>query len=372
MPTTAAPAKSVARRSPAVRLVLLGLGGASLLAGLDAALVLLEVWAPVRSTRLGDVHGPVMVLGFLGTLIALERAQALRRSWAYLAPGLLGLGGIALAAGATTLGQLLQIEGAAAFLLVYLALHRRAPFPLVAVQVLSVVLALAATALLTVTEPATVLPLLAGFIVLTIAAERAELAQLALGNRAIPILVTLSCLIALSAASGLVAPQFGARLTGLGIFATAAWLAKDDVARRQVRLDGFRRYNGTALLLGYGWLALGGIVWLVGGVPASTAAYDIVVHTVFLGFGVSMVMAHAPTILPAVIGRPLPYRPISWLPLGLLHLGLLLRVGGDVMNVPAVWRTGSVVNVIALLVFVGVSAYLAISGPAAPVEKRLS
>ncbi|HRN65649.1 MAG TPA: hypothetical protein PLA98_12495, partial [Alicycliphilus sp.] len=36
--------------------------------------------------------GQIMVLGFLGTLISLERAQAIGRPWAYLAPALLAAG----------------------------------------------------------------------------------------------------------------------------------------------------------------------------------------------------------------------------------------------------------------------------------------
>ncbi len=361
MTTTAVGTAAVAR-TPVVRIALLALGGASLLAGLNAALVALDVWAPVRANHLADAHGQIMVMGFLGTLIALERAQALRRTWAYLAPALLGAGGIALAAGATALGELLQLEGAVMFLVVYLFLHRRAPLPLVAVQALSVVLLLAAALLVPSTAPATVLPLLVGFIVLAIAAERAELAQLALGRRAIPALTAVTCPVALGAAYALVAPQIGARITGAGLVAVAVWLARDDVARRQVRLTGFPRYNGAALLLGYGWLTVGGLVWLVGGVPASDRAYDVVVHTVFLGFALSMVMAHASTILPAVVGRPLPYRPVAWIPLALLHGGLLVRVLGDAGGNMTLVRAGSIGTVAALLVFVAVSAMLAAGG----------
>lgn len=76
------------RRATRGRVLLVALGGVALLSGLNAALVRLEVWAPVASDRLGDVHGQVMVLGFLGTLISLERAQALGRAWAFLAPAL--------------------------------------------------------------------------------------------------------------------------------------------------------------------------------------------------------------------------------------------------------------------------------------------
>ena len=50
----------------------------ALLAGLDAALMLLGLPAPVTAERLPDVHGMLLVLGFVGTLIALERAVALR------------------------------------------------------------------------------------------------------------------------------------------------------------------------------------------------------------------------------------------------------------------------------------------------------
>ena len=138
-PTRPAPARLAVRG----RVALVALGGASLLSGLNAALVRLELWAPVSDSRLGDVHGQVMVLGFLGTLISLERAQALGRAWAFLAPALLGAGALALVSPAPPLlGQLLQVEGAALFVATYEALWRRAPRPLVAVQALSGVLAL--------------------------------------------------------------------------------------------------------------------------------------------------------------------------------------------------------------------------------------
>ncbi|BFO21058.1 hypothetical protein SHKM778_74460 [Streptomyces sp. KM77-8] len=42
-------------------------------------------------------------------------------------------------------------------------------------------------------------------------------------------------------------------------------------------------------------------------------------HAVFLGFVMSMIMAHAPVILPAVLRRPLPYHPGLALAAWLLH-----------------------------------------------------
>ena len=167
-------------------------------------------------------------------------------------------------------------------------------------------------------------------------------------------------MLTLATLAALAWPGAGHRLFGAAVLAVALWLLRDDVARRMVRLDGLRRYTGAALLAGYGWLAVAGATWLVAGRPAGGYAYDIVIHATVLGFGVSMIMAHAPIIFPAVLGRPLPYRPVSWLPLAVLHGGLLARVGGGLAGATLVWQAGSIVTVVALLVFLVVSITLVV------------
>ncbi len=363
-PTTdTEPRPSARTQAPAstARLVLLAMGGLCLIAGLDAALLLVGVWAPVDTDRLPAVHGMVMVLGFLGTLISLERAQALGRTWAYLAPALLGAGGLALVAGAPLVfGGLLLMEGAILFGAVYLALFRRAPLPLVAVQALSTLPAILAAALWLVVDVAALIGLLATFVVLTIAAERAELAQIAMGRRAVPTLVALGSGLAVAAAVSLAWPP-ATRALGAVIVVTALWLLRDDVPRRMIRTTGLRRYNAAALMAGYVWLVVAGLTWLTVGTPTTTATYDIVIHATFLGFGVSMVMAHAPIILPAVLGRALPYRPVSWLPLATLHGGMAIRITGDLAGAHDLWQIGSVLTVISLVLFVVVSAFLVVT-----------
>lgn len=345
-------ADRIAPRIPP-RVALLVLGGISMLGGLNAALVLLGVWAPVAQARMGALHGMVMVLGFMGTVIALERAQALRQAWAYLAPGLLGAGGISLVVGVPVpFGQLLLLQGALMLVVVYLFLWRRAPLPLVGVQVLAAVAAAVAAGLWLVVDLPLLIPWLAAFVVLTIAAERAELAQLSMGGRATPVLLTLAVGLTLSAASTLLWPGAGSRLFGLVVLLTALWLAHDDVARRMVRTTGLRRYNGVALLLGYTWLGVAGLAWIAAGSPVGQAAYDVVIHGVFLGFGVSMIMAHAPIIFPTVLGRPLPYRRLFWVPLLMLHLAMALRVAGDVLGVRWLWQAGGVGGVLAMIALV--------------------
>ncbi len=60
-----------------MRILLFLTAGVSLILGLLAALLLLGLDIPLPNTELATVHGILMVFGFLGTLIALERAGPL-------------------------------------------------------------------------------------------------------------------------------------------------------------------------------------------------------------------------------------------------------------------------------------------------------
>ena len=335
------------------RTLLVVLGGVSLLSGLNAALVRLDVWAPVASARVGDLHGPIMVLGFMGTLISLERAQALRNSLAYLAPALLGVGSLLLIVGAPqAMGKLILFDGTLAFTAVLVALWVRAPLGLVAAQALGAFMTtLGAGLWLLVDDIAAVIPLLAAFMVITIAAERAELAQLTMGRRAIPTLLASACSLTVAATLAVWVPAVAGRVFGVVMVLTALWLIRDDVGRRMIRTNGLRRFNAAALLAGNFWLIVAGMVWLVVGQPVDRGAYDLTIHGVFLGFGVSMIIAHAPIIFPTVLGRPLPYRPYMWVPLGALHGGMLVRAAGDLSGIELLWRVGGIVTVVALLLF---------------------
>jgi hypothetical protein len=202
------------------------------------------------------------------------------------------------------------------------------------------------------------LPWLAGFVVLTIAGERLELARLAMGPHAGTVLVAAAGALGAALVAALLWPGVGHPVLGLVVVALVAWLARHDVARRTVHSTGLARFAALGMLAGYGWLAVAGAVWL-GGTPTG-AAYDAVVHAVFLGFTMSMVMAHAPVILPAVLRRPLPYHPAMLAPLGLLHGSLVLRLWvGDALGSGTAWRAGGVLNIVALLSFAAVAGWSA-------------
>lgn len=324
-----------------------------LLAGLDAGLVLLGVPAPVRTDRLPQVHGMLMVLGFVGTLICLERAVALRHPAAFTAPALLGLGGLLLITPAPLLvGRWVLLAGAVAMAAIYVRLWRRQRDDAVLVETLGVVLAVGATVLwLGGTAMPLLVPWLAGFVVLTIAGERLELARIAMGPHAGTWLVLLAGGVMVGTVAALLWPTVGTSLLGAALLGLTGWLVRHDVAWRTIRARGLTRFMAASMLAAYAWLSVAGVVWLLGPATAG-AAYDAVLHAVFLGFTLSMIMAHAPVIMPAVVRRPLPWHPAFWGALGLLHVSLLVRLYlGDARGVHAAWQVGGVLNEIALLGF---------------------
>ncbi|MFD8307132.1 hypothetical protein ACFV29_33050 [Streptomyces sp. NPDC059690] len=351
-----APGATAARRVGVRRAPLLLAAGSCLLAGLDAALGLLGLPAPVTTHRLPQVHGVLMVLGFAGTLVALERAVALGRSWAYSAPGCLGAGGLLLLSPVHLLvPRLLLVAGCAALVALYARFWRRQPSAALIAQAAGAVSGLGAALLwLGGIDVPRMLPWLVAFLVLTIAGERLELARVAvLAPSAEPAFLGCVGAVAAGVVATLLWPATGTELFGAALLALVAWLVAHDVARRLLRSTGLPRFTAACLLAGYAWLGLAGARWLLSGPVTEGTRYDAVVHAVFLGFVMSMIMAHAPVILPAVLRRPLPYHPALAVAAWLLHLSLALRVVvGDLRDVRGVWQLGGVLNIVAVLLFV--------------------
>ncbi|MBY6060250.1 hypothetical protein [Microbacterium esteraromaticum] len=343
----------------------------ALLAGLDAGLLLLGLDAPVTTERLPDVHGMLLVLGFVGTLISLERATALGRPYGFIAPALLGAGAVLLVTDPVPLivAKWMLVAGAAGFVLLCVPLWRRQYDAALLTQLLGAALALAGALIWTGQDTLTrVIPWLIGFVVLTIAAERVELARITMGPGAGIRLLFHAWAVTGALVVGLVLPDVGAILLGLALLSLAGWLVVHDVARRTIRATGVTRYMAACILAGYVWLGVAAVVLLLGE-PTGQAAYDAVIHAVFLGYTFSMIMAHATTILPAVLRIRLPYRPAFWVPAALLQVALIVRVWfGDGLGMPVAWQTGGVLGVAALLLFFATAATSALL-PQAPAEK---
>ncbi|CAN5372229.1 hypothetical protein BH09ACT4_BH09ACT4_10390 [soil metagenome] len=351
-----------------LRLVFLIPGGIALLAGLDAALVLLGVWAPVSTAELGELHAPLMVFGFVGTLIVLERAVAARRGWGFLAPALLGVGSLALLSPLPdAVGKWMVALGFVALLGVYRLIWLRSPAAAVAIQVLGAVAGLVATILWVAGASIDALvPGMVVFLFLTIAGERLELARISpdVDGRAERLGLAGAVLLVATTAITALWPQPGYTLLGLAIALVVIWLFRYDVARRLIGASGLPRYMVICLLAGYVWLFVPSAIWIIVGRVSDGPLYDAALHAVFLGFVISMIMAHAPVILPAVLRKPLPYRWFLYLPVALLHISLAVRLlGGDAWGSVGALTWGGILNVIAVLMFAALAVTTTAMGP---------
>jgi hypothetical protein len=338
------------RRAP-----LVALGVTALFAGLWGGLLRLGLWVPGAHSDLAEMHGPLMTLGFLGTLISLERAVALGRAWGFAAPLASGVGSLAAAAGAPgAFGPALLAFAAAVLVVEHVVIDRLHRTAHNAVMALGALAWLAAAVLwLAGDDTARFVPLLAGFLVLTIVGERLELSRLrGLGGVRRAALLGAIALLVAGLALSIPAESAGMRLAGAGLLAQAAWLARYDIARRTVHGGGVTRFMAVALLAGYFWLGVAGLLWLLHGLSPGGYIYDAQLHALFLGFVMSMVFAHAPVIVPAVLRVRLPFRPRFYLHLALLHASLALRViGGDWANNLRMWQWGGVASELAIVVF---------------------
>ena len=113
-------------RAPRAGLLLMA--GIALVAGLSGALVLVGLPMPEGTGRLAAGHGLLMTLGFIGTLVALERAVALGQPLGYAAPLASGIGGLLLVGGAPPAVAAIPLTlGAAVLLWIYVAFARVHP-----------------------------------------------------------------------------------------------------------------------------------------------------------------------------------------------------------------------------------------------------
>jgi hypothetical protein len=348
---------------PRTRLPLLIAALVCLLAGLWGGLILLGLPVPTVLATTAEEHGVLMALGFLGTVISLERAVALGRPWAFAAPALAGAGGIAVLVSIPPMvGRLLLCAASIVLVVVYVVVHRIQPALHLRVMAAGAVCWYVATLLWLMGWPLPrLVPWIAGFLVLTIIGERLELARVAFLTRtsvrqflAGAVTFGVGLILTTTATTG----STGVRLAGAGMIALAAWGSVHDVARRTVKIPGVTRFMAICLLAGYVWLFVGGAVWLLAGnLGASVPIYDAALHAVFLGFVMSMIFGHAPVIVPAVLRVRLPFRPWFYGHVGLLHVSLLARViEGDGFGSVLCWRVGGVGTELAVLGFLAASA----------------
>ncbi len=334
----------------------LGLAFLSLVLGIWAGLVRVGWPWPTLTEVFWLAHGPLMVSGFVGTLIAVERAVAIGRQWGFAAPALTAAGALVMVASPLWIGPLLIVLGSAVLAALFAVVLHRQPNPSTAVMLLGAAAWVVGNTLWLASYPdldldAVILWWIA-FLVLIIAGERLELSRvLRLPRGANLAFLFLADAFVVGAAWSAFDLAAGTVLAGIAMLGLSAWLLRFDIARIQIRQKELSRFIAAALLPGYVWLVLGGVFVASSVLLPFPLVYDAMLHAVFLGFVISMIFAHAPIIFPAVLGVPLPYRPWFYVHLVLLHLGLALRIMGDLITSEPVRQWGALLNGAALAGF---------------------
>lgn len=345
----------------------MGLAVVSLLAGMWAGLLRLGWGLPTGGLNLSADHGPLMVSGFLGTLISLERAVAIGAAWAYAAPALTATGAILLLVGrGGPLGPMLITLGSIALILDCVSIIRRQSELFAVVMALGAVAWAFGNALWLASWP---IPNMVfwwvAFLVLTVASERLELSRLRGPSRwAQPAFAAATAVFISGLVLQMYVPQPGALLLGSGLIGFAGWIALYDVARKTMRMGGLPGFVAINMMMGAFWLGLAGMMRIGFPLALNFFQYDAILHAIFLGFVFSMIFAHAPIILPAITVRPVPFRRWFYLHVVLLQLSLGLRICGDLLGSAVAWHWGGMLNVIAVATFLLDTVYATAFAPA--------
>jgi len=350
--------KAFPNRHPLPFLILAILG---LLAALWAGLMRLGWQLPALTPSLAMLHGPVMISGFLGTLITLERAVAMKQKWMYLPPLLSGLGWlIATIVPKLPFGVILLTLASLGGVAILAEIVRR-EFALHTVTMfLGAIAWLTGNLLWTFGwQIYQVVFFWMAFLVLTIAGERLELSRVLRPTQMQQILF--GGIIAIFMAGIILALfnlQLGTRLSGLGLLLLPLWSLRNDIAWRNVRHKlPLTRYIAWCLALGFIWLGISGGLSLGFGAQVAGPRYDAVLHAVFVGFVISMIFGHAPIIFPAILGVPIDFKPAFYINLGLLHGSLAVRVIANYANLHTLRMWSGLLNEIAILVFIGMTVH---------------
>jgi hypothetical protein len=338
---------------PAARLPLLAVGFVALAFGAGAGLARAGWDFPLPDARLVSWHAPLMISGFFGTVIGLERAVALADRRAYLGPLATALGALALVATAPLAAMLLFLAGSLVLLAASVAVFQRQRALFTLTPALGAACWAAGNLLILTEAGAAAAPWWIAFLVLTIAGERLELSRLLPPSpRARAIFAAVVAAIIGSLIASLAFPRAASAAFAAGLLGLALWLARYDIARRTVREQGLTRFVAVCLLSGFAWLGAGAVLLFAQQTFPVPGAWDAGLHAILLGFVFSMVFGHAPIIFPAVTRAAMPYHWSSYVPLVLLAISLALRIAGDLAEITEWRRYAAAGSALALLLFV--------------------
>lgn len=304
-------------------------------------------------------HGAIMVGGFLGTLISLEKVIPLKRKGLYLIPALSGLSVALFLADLRTEAFLLLVLASFSLSCVFLYYLVRTRDVIYFLMSCGAMCWLAGNLVLAnrTFYPAA-FPWWIGFLLFVITAERLELTKF-LPVR--PLLKNLLIGFLFLYAAGVIISfhSFGHWVSGAALIAVAIWLMQYDLIGISIKKSGLPKFIAIALLSGYTAMLFTGVFLMT--LMQSAFGYDAILHTFFLGFAFSMIFAHGPVILPGVLGiSAKPWHPVMYLWLALLLSSLVARVVADLSMHMVLRKFTGLASTIAILGYFATMAVLTI------------
>lgn len=321
-------------------------------------------WLLPDFSTLSIAHGPLMISGFLGVLIPLERAVAIRQKWMFAVPLVAGLGWVSLLF-SPFIGALFLTLGSLGSLAILAVMVRRDPHIHTITMAIGVLAWVVGNILWMMGSPIFQVVLWwIAFLILTIGGERLELSRVL---RPTPNQTRLFGLVAAALLAGAILASFsldlGSRLSGFALLGLSFWFIRNDIARRNLRHPNpLTRYIAICLFSGFIWLGISGGLFLYFGALYAGPYYDAALHSVFVGFVIAMIFGHAPIIFPTILGKPIIFYRTFYLHISLLHLSLAIRIVGDLFSNQVVRQWGGLLNEVAILLFLGMTVYSIVKG----------
>lgn len=296
------------------------------------------------------VHGSFMVGSFLGTLICLERTVTYRNKKFLLLPFVCSLSFLFFMIQQPKISYWILLLSGIGLGYIYFKLYLQFNEIYLLIMLCGALCWSIGNGILIKTSfyPQAVTWWIA-FLFFTITAERIELSrylQLSVTRKVI-LLILLAVFII-----GIFVPfhDIGGYIIAFSFIGTSVWLLVNDMASRSIIKEGQHRYSGILLLTGYVWLAVSGFFMAYGSYWG--LLYDPTLHTFFLGFVFSMIFAHAPIILPGVLGLPIkPFNKYLYFWFYLLQISLIMRMTCIITADLNLKQIGGLLNGIAILGF---------------------
>ncbi len=264
----------------------------SMVVGLIVGLSRASFWNVLQN--IAQYHFLIMSGSFFGTLITLERIVTIKQKWAHLLPLLNGSSIVFFLLGNVAFALFMLFIGSLVMLVMYIVFWRQHKDLIHSLFILSgVCYAMAVLEYAFNTNLFLSVRFFELFFLITIVAERLELARFINVPEYFKRGLLLSLLL-------LVIISFFQRWNefyGIIISLTTLGLIQYDIAKKNIKAREPHRFRGWALMVGYYWLLIHGISFLI----PHILTYDIQIHTFFLGFVMNMVFAHVTIILPAVL-----------------------------------------------------------------------